>query len=185
MGEVVEKKPGRGHRSEVLDGGGLPLGEPRLARLQRERNEREEPRAFVLRVPQAEHVRNPLLVRLDVAVEQGRVRGNPHPVRDSVNFEPPLGAHLVLKVASRTLSENTSAPPPGSDWSPALWSRSSTAWTCNLRDSGEPVDLDRGPGLDLNSGISLPDGFHDLEVLLELPLRGGDRRRYGPPRAPG
>jgi hypothetical protein len=62
--------------------------EDRVLRVEGERDEREEAARPVLLVAQPEHVLDPLLVRLDVPVEQRAVRRDPHPVRRVVRQEP-------------------------------------------------------------------------------------------------
>ena len=62
--------------------------EDRVLRVERERDEGEEAAGLVLLGAQPEQVVDPLLVRLDVAVEHRAVRRDPEPVRRVVGAEP-------------------------------------------------------------------------------------------------
>ena len=70
-----------------LEGEAAPL-EDRVRGMEGERDEGEEAAGPVLLVAQAEQVLDPLLVGLDVAVEQRAVRRDPEPVRGVVHVEP-------------------------------------------------------------------------------------------------
>ena len=95
---VVEHQPREREHLEVVRAGRVPPPAPledRVLGMERERDEREEAAAAVLLVAQPEDVVDPLLVRLDVAVEHRAVRRDPEPVCGVVDVEPDLRALLA------------------------------------------------------------------------------------------
>ena len=66
-----------------------------VLRMERERDEREEPAGRILLLAQSQHVVDALFVGLDVTVEQRAMRRDPHLVRGVVNVEPVLGRLLA------------------------------------------------------------------------------------------
>ena len=92
-----------------------------------ERDERQEAAGLVLLVAQAQQVVDALLVGLDVAVEHRAVRRHPQPVRGVVRANQWSGCSLPGATSLRTRSAKTSAPPPGSEPSPAAFSSRSTS----------------------------------------------------------
>ena len=94
--------------------------------MERQRDERLEPAGLVLQRPRAQHVIDALLGRLDVPVEHRHVRAHAEPMRDAMDVEIALGAALVVRDLRRTRSAKISAPPPGSESSPAAISSRST-----------------------------------------------------------
>ena len=96
--DVVEHQPRDGEHLQV-GGAGLervaPALEDGVLGMERERDERQEAAGPVLLVAQAEQMVDPLLIGLDVAVEQRAVRGDAHPVGRVVDVEPDVGMLLA------------------------------------------------------------------------------------------
>ena len=102
--------------------------EDRVLGMERERDEREEAARPVLLVAQPEEMLDPLLVGLDMAVEERAVRRHPEPVRGVVDVEPDVrvllagrdepphavGEHLgaAARSARRALPPAARAAPP-------------------------------------------------------------------------
>ncbi len=97
MGDVVEHQPRHGdHLQVVRPGGEAPAAtlEDGVLGVERERDEREEAAGAVLLLAEAQQMVDPLLVCLDVAVEERAVRRDPEPVGAVVGVEPVLGRLL-------------------------------------------------------------------------------------------
>ena len=96
--DVVEHQPRDGEHLQVggagLEGEAAPL-EDRVRRMEGERDEGEEAAGPVLLVAEAEQVLDPLLVGLDVPVEERAVRRDPQPVRGVVDVEPDVRVLLA------------------------------------------------------------------------------------------
>ncbi len=65
--------------------------------MERERDEREEPTGAVLLLAEAEQVLDPLLVGLDMAVEERAVGRDPEPMRRVVDVEPDVRVLLARR----------------------------------------------------------------------------------------
>ncbi len=74
---------------------------------------------------------------------------------------------LRLQMRSRTRPLKTSAPPPGSEPSPASLSSTSISRTALPADAGEVGDLARRERLDVDVGRELLEAAHHLEVVVE------------------
>ncbi len=137
--DVVEHQPRDGEHLQIVGAGRVPPAaalEDRVLGVERERDEGEEAAGLVLLVAQPQQVVDPLLVGLDVAVEHRAVGRDAEAMRGVVRLEPVVRVLLAGgDRACRTRSAKISAPPPGSEPSPASCSsRSTSSW-----DSPESV----------------------------------------------
>ena len=105
-----------------------------VLRMEGERDEREEAARLVLLVAQAQQVVDPLLVGLDVAVEQRAVRRDASRCAVSWTWNQMSGCSLPGATRRRTRSAKISAPPPGSEPRPG---RLELAQHLLVREAGE------------------------------------------------
>ena len=95
--------------------------------MKRERDERLESAGLVLQRARAHHVIDALFHRLDVPVEHRDVGAQPEAMRDAMDRrDTDRAPHLSWQIFLRTRSAKISAPPPGSESSPASMSSRST-----------------------------------------------------------
>ena len=85
------------------------------------------PSGLVLQIAQAHQVIDLVLGLLDVAVEHRAVGVDPHLMRRAVYLEPLVGVELAVADDLADFGSKISAPPPGSEPSPASRIRSSTS----------------------------------------------------------
>src|SRR5665811_271415 len=100
----------------VYAGGRGQVGELRILRMERQRDEGLEAAGLVLSLPQTDQMVDTLLGGLDVAVEHGRVGPDTTAVRKLVDLEPLLardllGAHLVAHAPGQHLGAATGEAP--------------------------------------------------------------------------
>jgi hypothetical protein len=109
------------------------------------------------------------LVGLDVAEQERRVRADAHPVGDPVDLEPAVGPDLLLEQdLAHPLAEHLGAAARHRVHA-GLDHLGEHLLDRLARQAAEEVDLDRGPGLDLEVGVLRPELAHDVDVVLVLP----------------
>ena len=96
-GMLCEQQPRDGVGAQVLDAGGRrQLHQRVVVGVEGQRDEGLEAAGLVLQRAQPQHVVDPLLERLDGAVEHRAVRAQAHPVGGAVHLQPLVGRALVV-----------------------------------------------------------------------------------------
>ena len=172
--DVVEHQPRDGEHLQVVGAGRVPPAAPledRVLRVERERDEGEEAAGLVLLGAQPEQVVDPLLVRLDVAVEHRAVRRDAEPVRRVVGAEPEVGVLLA--------GRDELAHAVGEDLGAAARQRAEPgglqlAQHLLVREPGERrhvVDLGRRVELQVHVGQRLLQRADRVDVEVEVDVR--------------
>src|SRR5919204_4855820 len=171
VGDVVEEQARDGDRLQVLGARRVPPPAPledRVLGVERERDEREEPAARVLLRAQPQQVVDPLLVRLDVAVQHRALGRDPEPVCGVVDVEPLVGVLLP--------GSDQAADAVGEDLGAAAGERPEPrvlqlAEHLLVREAGElrhVVDLGGGVELEVHVRQRRPQLAQDVDVEVEV-----------------
>ena len=130
----------------------------------------KEPSRFVLELPETYHVLHPLLVGLDVAVEEGSVGADTHVVGYVMYLRPFVGIAFAR--------QKELVYPAGKDFGTAAGhgAESRLFQACqgllgrHLPSAVKVVYLGGGEGLDLNVGVVVMNRPHYLLILLKGPV---------------
>ena len=119
----------------MVAGGLGKVRERRVLRMKRQRNEGREAVRFVLQFAQLEQMIDALFFGLDVAVKHGGVGAQANLVRGARDVEPLLPADFVVADNFAHARMKISAPPPGSESTPAsLCARASAMESFAMRE---------------------------------------------------
>ena len=122
--------------------------------MKRQRDKGHEAARFILQAAQRQQVLDALLFGLNVAVEHRGVRTQAHLVRRARDVQPLLAADLVVADDLAHARAKISAPPPGSESTPASFSATSLA-DGKFRDAREIAHLDHRKGLQVHARAAL------------------------------
>ena len=166
--DVVEQEPRHRVGAQVLDAGRpRQLHEGVVVGVKRQRNEGLKAARLVLQRAQAQHVVDPLLGRLDVAVEHGAVRAQPHLVGHPVNLQPLVGVALVVADLLPHAGREDLGAAAGERIEPRRPQRLQHPFDRHPELLGEVEDLHRGEGLEVDARLDSLQAGEKVGVIVE------------------
>ena len=163
--EVVEHEPADRHRPQAQRRRRLgEVGQPRVVGMEGERNESLEAAGLVLEFAEPQEVISAMEGVFDVAVEHGGVAPQAEFVGRAVDRKPLLRVGLVFADLVTNLGMKDFGAAAGEAAEARLFQFYEDVTDRPLRELGEPVDLDRRPGLEMQRGVGVVQDAEDVDI---------------------
>ena len=161
--------------------------QPRVVRVEGQRDERLEAARLVLQLAQPDQVVDAVPRLLDVAVEHGRVGAQAQLVGLAVDAEPVVGVGLVLADLVAHLGVEDLRPAAGQAAQAGLLELGEQVARRPAGQPREPVPLDRRVRLQVQPRIGLVDDADDVQIPLvgQLVVQAADDVQLGGAAAVG